>query len=54
MLLCLKIKKIFLKKKTKKQIMITMLTCYPIKPNIYSIGLVDNYITLDKLFFKIE
>ncbi len=48
-------KNIFKKEtKTKKQIMITMLTCYPIKPNIYSIGLVDNYITLDKLFLKIE
>jgi uncharacterized protein len=40
--------------KTKKQLFITMVTTYPIEQNINSIGLIDNNITLEKLFTKTE
>jgi len=36
--------------KTKKQVFLTFITTYGIKPNIHSIGLVDREITMDALF----
>ncbi len=38
--------------KTKKQLFVSMITTYPIQPNIHSIGLIDHNITLEKLFTK--
>ena len=38
--------------KTMKQLFVTLVTTKPLQPNIHSLGLVDNTITLEKLFTK--
>lgn len=38
--------------KTKKQIFLTFLSSFPIVPNQHSIGLIDQALTMDALFFQ--